>query len=75
VQLTPGVRQASSCYTVFAPVPPRLLNGMGKRNKITLRAPGLCRPCDFDPMNADSRLLGVAVHQIGLVPRSDPLAI
>ena len=67
VQLTPEVSRDSAGHTICAPVAAHLLRPAGMGNTITLRVPHLSRPCDCDPMNDDSRTLGIAVYEIGLV--------
>jgi hypothetical protein len=66
-RLKPEVSRDSAGHTICAPVAAHLLRPAGMSNTITLRVPHLSRPCDCDPMNDDSRMLGIAVYQIGLV--------
>jgi hypothetical protein len=67
VQVTSDVCANSIGHTISANVPAHLLESPGRANRIVVRVPHRSRPCDSDPMNHDSRILGVAVHSIELV--------
>ena len=63
----------SYCHVVTASLEPGLLRGNGQVNLISLRCPRPVRPCDSDPQNNDSRLLGISVHRaelLGLDPET-----
>lgn len=64
--VVPELRQEEGGYTITAPVPRSMLRGAGENNIVTLRVPNPSRACDSQPGNNDSRLLGIAVHRIGL---------
>gem|GEM_PF-1909254 len=53
-------------YMIYAEVPATLLRGKGRKNRIALHVPHPTRPCDSDPLNDDSRLLGISVYHIAL---------
>ena len=65
-QLKHEVHRDAFGHTVSAPVPASLLRGNGKKNRVLLRIPDPSRPCDSDPLNDDSRVLGVAVYHLAL---------
>lgn len=66
-KLNPEISHGPAGHTIFAPVPREYLQE-SKSNRITLRLPGVCCPCELDSRNYDSRALGIAIHRIELVP-------
>lgn len=53
-------------HTISASVPTHLLRELKESNRVLLRVPNPTRPCDLDPMNDDSRTLGLAIHRMEL---------
>ena len=68
VRLAVDVSRHSGGHTVSARVPENVLQDVSTPNRVVLRLPRFARPCDLDPDNHDSRKLGIAVHQIELMP-------
>ena len=69
-QVTHEVHQDPSGHMVTARVPASILRTNERKNKIVLYIPDPSRPCDSDPTNDDSRVLGVAVYHISLTADS-----
>ena len=67
VSIHPSVERAVDGHVITARVPRALIRPPGESNVIAIRLPAVVRPCDLDGANADSRLLGIAVHRIELV--------
>ncbi|MEQ1700521.1 MAG: sulfotransferase family 2 domain-containing protein [Ilumatobacteraceae bacterium] len=72
VLLETSVRHDGELQHLEADVPADALRRRGDLARITIRTPIVLRPCDVDPNNADSRLLGLAVASVSLVAAAPP---
>jgi hypothetical protein len=67
VQVPVHICPESYCHVVTASLEQGQLRGIGQVNLVSFRCPRPIRPCDTDPQNHDSRLLGISVLRAELL--------